>query len=111
MNNAIDPLVNYLKIFKKIQNEIKLDPDEWFMSQYAALVQDLDASNNKEENERKENEVEVILMYDLQQIKAHINNQIERESELRQFIPDKIQVGIFDISFDKIKNKSIQKHK
>jgi hypothetical protein len=32
MNNAIDPLVNYLKIFKKIQNEIKLDPDEWFMS-------------------------------------------------------------------------------
>jgi hypothetical protein len=50
-------------------------------------------------------------MYDLQQIKAHINNQIERESELRQFIPDKIQVGIFDISFDKIKNKSIQKHK
>ena len=47
----------------------------------------------------------------MQQIKAHINNQIEREAELQQFIPDKIQVGIFDISFHKIKSNSIQKHK
>jgi hypothetical protein len=32
MDNALEPLKSYLKIFKKIQNEIKLDPDEWFMS-------------------------------------------------------------------------------
>lgn len=32
MDDALEPLKSYLKIFKKIQNEIKLDPDEWFMS-------------------------------------------------------------------------------
>jgi len=51
-----------LKIFKKIQNEIKLNPDDWFMSYYAALVQDLELSNNRDESDRKENDVEVVLM-------------------------------------------------
>lgn len=62
MDDALEPLKSQLKIFKKIQNEIKLNPDEWFMSYYAALVQDLELSNNRDESDRKENEVEVVLM-------------------------------------------------
>jgi len=41
----------------------------------------------------------------------HINNQIEKEKELENFIPDIIHVGLYQISFSKIKVVAISKHR
>jgi len=40
----------------------------------------------------------------------HINNQIEKEKELENFIPEKIQVGLYQLSFKKIKKVAKFKH-
>jgi hypothetical protein len=40
----------------------------------------------------------------------HINNQIKKVKELENFIPEKIQVGLYQLSFKKIKNVAKHKH-
>jgi len=39
----------------------------------------------------------------------HINNQIKKVKELENFIPEIIQVGLYQLSFKKI--KKVAKHK